>query len=84
MEDLEESNWKLFCGTRVIYFNLLEMDFSNRVEEMLLAVSGNCLPSNDLFQCNRNKFPFFCSNCPASDHRKMPEPPPTNQRPVKR
>ena len=37
MEDLglEESNWKLFCGTRVIYFNLLEMDFSNRVEEML-------------------------------------------------
>lgn len=62
MEDLEESDWKLFCGTRVIYFNLLEMDFSNRVEEMLLAVSGNCLPSNDLFQCNRNKFPFFCSN----------------------
>ena len=35
MEDLEESNWKLFCGTGVIYFNLLEMDFSNRVEEML-------------------------------------------------
>lgn len=43
--ELEESNWKLFCGTRVIYFNLLEMDFSNRVEEMLLAVSGNCLPA---------------------------------------
>ena len=30
-----ESNWKLFCGTGIIYFNLLEMDFSNRVEEML-------------------------------------------------
>ena len=30
-----ESNWKLFCGAGVIYFNLLEMDFSNRVEEML-------------------------------------------------
>ena len=27
-----ESNWKLFCGTGVIYFNLLEMDFSNRIE----------------------------------------------------